>query len=391
MRVNFPLVGTTHKSIFLFNLNGYTMMTAAQKTVVLRTCITTHESLEMEPLFGALQKYKEELNLSDYHYYQLIRKTVEEMYKEVEMERRLIFLTSVEWYFMLKSGYRVRLANSQLKYLFLYVHSTERLNTITYGMFDGDRYYNVSSVAKNRSQQRIIIRENTYVPVKEGKEFVFGLKKMPRLGNDPVPFNLSFEWQDQAYELTGLVSGDVNPALEDYPQVAPMDYISLEVSEELKTSLLPQLQEILRDKTVEEKVSFVTSLCRKSLEYTWDWVAYERDDPLTADQTLIAEFSDHEDRVALQYWLLKELVNLPMLVLAHFNDDLSLAVALPNPVGKPFHYKDTTFTICDPVVPNNSDQLGIYPNGMRNGNSEVYVEGEYWPQGELSVDSATGK
>ena len=58
---------------------------------------------------------------------------------------------------------------------------------------------------------------------------------------------------------------------------------------------------LLQDKSDKEKISLLLSLTRKSFPYKNDQVRFRRDFPLTADQLMVSDSSDHEDRCALLY------------------------------------------------------------------------------------------
>jgi hypothetical protein len=81
----------------------------------------------------------------------------------------------------------------------------------------------------------------------------------------------------------------------------------------------------------------------------------ERKSALTPEQTLLYEYSDCEDRAALFFYLVKEIYNLPMIVLS-YPKHITIAVKLDKPVGTPIVYNGDQYTICEPT-PQKQDVL----------------------------------
>ena len=66
------------------------------------------------------------------------------------------------------------------------------------------------------------------------------------------------------------------------------------------------------------------------------------------EQTLVYENSDCEDRVALFFYLVKEIYNLPMIVLT-YPKHVTIAVKLDKPVGKTIVYNGNKYSVCEPT------------------------------------------
>jgi hypothetical protein len=59
-------------------------------------------------------------------------------------------------------------------------------------------------------------------------------------------------------------------------------------------------------------------------------------------------YSDCDDRVALFYYLVKEIYNLPMIALL-YPTHVTMAVPFDKPVGAPVLYKGKKYSICEPT------------------------------------------
>ena len=79
-----------------------------------------------------------------------------------------------------------------------------------------------------------------------------------------------------------------------------------------------------------------------------DETAFGKEKRLSPEETLIYGQSDCEDRAALFFYLVKEIYNLPMIVLV-YPKHVTIAVNLDKPIGKPIHYNGKTYSICEPT------------------------------------------
>ena len=77
-------------------------------------------------------------------------------------------------------------------------------------------------------------------------------------------------------------------------------------------------------------------------------IAFGKEKRLSPEQTLIYEQSDCEDRAALFFYLVKEIYNLPMIVL-NFPRHVTVAVKFKKPVGKHIIYNGNIYTVCEPT------------------------------------------
>ncbi|MEM9920618.1 MAG: hypothetical protein AAF990_21145 [Bacteroidota bacterium] len=333
------------------------------------------EKLDYQSLLDQFEAYRKQYELTDWLYFKLIRQTMEQIYGQVETSKKEMLYTTGSWFFMSKAGYNTRLSNAALKFLFLYVQSDENLDNIPRIFAERKRFYNLTTFYLKLQAQRAVFRVNNFDPDQVSRSFVFGLKKLPKLPPQLSEKSMVFKNGEEEYQLQLQLDRTPTEVMAHYPGMRPMDYLEVPISETLEASLVPQLRTFLQGKTQKESLEILLSFTRTSFTYKWDWNLYDSDRPMIADELFFNEFSDHEDRCALFYHLVKELLDLPMIVISHFNHDLTIAVALDEVIGDPIDYKGLTFTVCDPTTPNNSGRLGIYPNGLRHKAAEVI--GEY--------------
>ncbi|PZP38461.1 MAG: hypothetical protein DI598_20740 [Pseudopedobacter saltans] len=69
---------------------------------------------------------------------------------------------------------------------------------------------------------------------------------------------------------------------------------------------------------------------------------------MTAEQTLLYENSDCEDRAALFFYLVKEIYKLPMIVVV-YPQHVTVAVKFDKSFGDTISYDGETYTVCEPT------------------------------------------
>jgi hypothetical protein len=100
---------------------------------------------------------------------------------------------------------------------------------------------------------------------------------------------------------------------------------------------------------------------------------YGNEKRLTPEQTLLFEQSDCEDRAALFFYLVKEIYNLPMIVLA-YPEHVTVAVKFDKPVGKPIIYNGEKYSVCEPTPQKEDLALGQQiPTLTRSSYEVVYA------------------
>jgi hypothetical protein len=87
--------------------------------------------------------------------------------------------------------------------------------------------------------------------------------------------------------------------------------------------------------------------------------------------------SDCEDRAALFFYLVKEIYDLPMIVLA-FPKHVTIAVKFDKPIGKPIIYNGIEYSVCEPTPQKQDLLLGQLLPDLRKMDYQVAYA--YTPQ-----------
>jgi hypothetical protein len=133
---------------------------------------------------------------------------------------------------------------------------------------------------------------------------------------------------------------------------------------------LPQFQEILKNKTEKEALEILASFTRSAFQYKNDNDYFGKNKPMIGDEVFYYPYSDCEDRSALFYYLVNELLRLPMIVIA-YDDHLTIAVATSRSLGDAIYFKNKKYYICDPTGPSNSEKIGKAPVGYTHQKFEI--------------------
>ncbi len=317
------------------------------------------DEANFQVLLDDLKEQKDILQLNDWLFYQLVRKTVGQLYpQESDM-----FHTTSTWFFMTKAGYNTRLLTSKSKYTFLCVYTEDKIFETSFVRFGKQRFVNLTNLYYKVDSRRIIFEIPRYQPGElRDKAFSFNMDTSPALPARTVNRSYHFDVNGEEISIDVEVDTNVNDLLKNFPQTLPLNHIQAKMSPVTMASLKDALAPHLKDKSPAEQLQVMVSFTRKAFPYLHDQRRYLRDDPMTADQLMLADTSDHEDRVALLYQLLKETTDLNFILVQYIHDDIiTVGVELPEVIGRPFEHEGIQYTICDPTLPKNSSKLGNYP------------------------------
>lgn len=328
-------------------------------TICLKRFYKKLENSNYQVLLESLVKHKEQMELNDWFFYNLVRKSVETIFdKKSDM-----FKTSFTWFLMTKAGYDTRLYTSKSKYTFLYIRTEDKVFEAPFVKIKNRPYVNLTSMYYGIKTKGILFEIPKFQPGQlNEKPFSFKIEKFPEL--PPVSENRNYQFEMDGIKISLDVEVDIvgNDLLKGFPITMPINYIKVPIANTTLHSLKSALAPHLADKSPSEKVRTLVNFTRKSFPYKNDQIRFQKDKPLTANQLMIADSSDFEDRCALFYNLLKETTNLNFIVIQYIHDDIiTIGVELPEVTGKPFVYEGIEYTICDPTMPTNSSKLGLYP------------------------------
>jgi len=301
---------------------------------------------EYEPMLAALVSYKQKNKPDDWLFYQLIRKTVQHFSPKADDYARY---TLYKWLLLAATGYNATLSTSNGRIL-LYIQSDEDVSEIPFHLKDGKQY--------------VCLNYHDYPPIDFANEvfaeapvavagathpFSYKVTQLPPFReNDYVEKNLNFSVYQNEYHFKIKLNPQVKTIFANYPVVDYASCFNIPMSRETYSTLIPLLKENTKGLNVKNGVDFLMRFTRYSFLFEKDTDNFGKEKRLTPEQTLLFERSDCEDRVSLFFYLVKEIYNLPMIVLSYPNH-ITVAVKFDKPVGKPILYNGQQYSVCEPT------------------------------------------
>lgn len=301
---------------------------------------------------SALKNYREKYNLNDWIYYQLIRKTAEQISPKAENYNRY---TLYKWFLLNKCGYDARVAVGKNQIIF-YVRNEEDISDIPFFMIDHQKYMCLNY----HDYGKLFEQANAYKPVNinipEAKNaFSYKVTKMPDFKPESyVEKDVEFSYKQKVYHFKLKVNNEVQAIFANYPGVDFESYFNIPLSHETYSSLIPILKENLKGLNEKKGVDYLMRFTRYAFLYENDQDNFGKEKRLSPEQTLLTKYSDCDDRAALFFYLVKEIYNLPMVAIL-YPTHLTMAVQFSQPIKGDFLiYKGKKYSFCEPT-PQSSD------------------------------------
>lgn len=326
------------------------------------------EDTEYDALISSIEKYRSKLRLNDWLVYELTQDIIEEIYRNNSRKEKVL----ANWFLLSKLGYDTRLAFLKNE-VFIYVRSYDDIYETPLIEDAGGKFVGLTEMQYKRTSSNKAVYLLNFLAKPNGKAFTFSLERLPLLKVNNSQKKYQFEWNEQPYEVTVNCDKTLVDVMRKYPVIAETDYVKTPFSPTLKKSLLPQIRTIIEGKSLKETLEILTSFTRSAFNYREDESYFGRSKPMIRDEVFFYPYSDCEDRSALFYGLVEELLGLPMIIVA-FPDHLTIAVALEEPIGPSIQYKGKKFYICDPTGPSNSSEIGRIPKGYERQSFEILMD-----------------
>lgn len=330
-----------------------------------------------QSVLASLLAYKETHQLNDWIYYQLIRKTAQQISPKAENYHRY---TLYKWFFLTKSGYDARLAIGN-NLLIFYVRNEENINDIPFFVEDGNKYMclNYHDYGKIDFEKDKVLPANISVPGAK-KPFSYKVTRMPDFKPETyTQKDLQFQYQQKAYHFKVMLNPAIEGIFANYPGVDFESYFNIPLSHETYRSLIPLLKNNLKGMKQKKGIDYLMHFTRYAFLYQNDEKNFGKEKRLSAEQTLFSKYSDCDDRAALFFYLVKEIYNLPMIALL-YPTHISMAVQFDKPFGKSIIYNGAKYSVCEPTPQDQDLRIGQIAKNLQNVDYEVVYQ--YSPSGK---------
>ncbi len=346
-------------------------MVLKKEVCVRKKCIKRfYERMEespYQPFLNKLLEHRERLELNDWLFYKLVNAAS----LEVVGEKNRLHQGYMTWFMLNAAGYDARIALSSEGVPFIYAYAVETMGNVPSFLDNEKRFVNLTGIDTQVNTRKLDLFQSNFVGNKEGTGFVFTLDKMPSAGGSVVSKTVVFSVNDEEHTFEIEADEGIVEMLRKYPQMSELGYVTTTLSTPLKNSLYPKLKTLIDGKSTQEALEVLVSFTRSAFPYKWDWDVYDDDKSMYAEELFFSEYSDHEDRCALFYHLVKDLLDLPMIVVTHYNNNMTIGVACDGEADRKFEHEGREYLICDPTFPSSSSRIGEFPNGMTPRTSTV--------------------
>lgn len=317
---------------------------------------------------NALTAYKEKHKLNDWIYYQLVRKTAEQLSPKKDNYFRY---TLYKWFLLNKSGYDARLAIGNEQIIF-YVRNEEDISDIPFFSIDHKKYMCLNyhdygklfKMAEAYKPVNIIIPEAT-------NSFSYKVTRMPDFKPERYEEKeVEFSYRQKVYHFKLKVNDEVQAIFKNYPGVDFETYFNIPLSRETYSSLIPILKENLKGMDQKKGVDYLMRFTRYAFLYENDEQNFGMEKRLSPEQTLSNKYSDCDDRAALFFFLVKEIYNLPMVALL-YPTHLTMAVQFDKPIGNFIIYNGKKYSFCEPTPQLQDLKIGQLSAKLKNVKYEI--------------------
>jgi hypothetical protein len=338
-------------------------------------------------IVDSILAYKRKNDLDDWIYYHLIRATAEKLSPKTQNYERY---TLYKWYFLVKSGYASLLSITPEKIL-LYIQSDDDVFEIPTRKHNGQQYVclNYHDYGQIDFATTIFTEVNGgFAPV--GKPFSYVINKLPDFSSQRyLTKEIDFDYYQRDYKFSILVNPDVQKIFTNYPVLNYSYYFNMPMSRVTYGSLIPLLKKQLFKMDQRKGVDYLMHFTRYAFSYEPDSTQFGKEKRLSAEQTLLYNYSDCEDRAAFFFYMVKEIYDLPMIVLA-YPKHVTLAINFGRKIGKEgINYKGGYYYVCEPSSQTLDLKIGEMLPELRKTPYQVVFE--YKTEANTSTTSYTGK
>ncbi len=295
-----------------------------------------------EPTIQAINDARRDLKLDDWGYVSLWRSVAQALQPERKAEQNLLL-----WYFLIKSGYDVRLGYSGSD-VHLFVAVRQQVYSTKFTAVGNQTYYAVLAADHGNSIRTFYTYEASY-PNK--------LKPLD-IGSASTGFTkavsaqraLVFEYKGETIKLNVPYDRRLVEYMGSFPQSEFPLYFDTDGSALLRQGLVAELRKHTATMGEEEAVNFLLAFVQKAFAYKTDADQFGYEKYFFVEESLYYPYNDCEDRSVMFAWLVHELLGIKTVGLL-YPGHMTTAVALRQ-VRADFstvEYQGSRFVIADPT------------------------------------------
>lgn len=322
-----------------------------------------------------LDSNREKLQLDDWIFYQLIRKTAQQIFPKASSFNNY---TLLKWGLLLQTGYDAQLVIRD-NLPFLYIRSDELIYNVPIRIYKGKQYVCLNShdftgfEKINSAHEELVVN-----PAQNGKSFSYKITRLPDFTSEVyTDKQLTYDIGGNRFQSIVKVNTDIPKLFINYPVVDYANAFNIPMSRGTYESLIPLLSKHVKGMNQKNGVDYLMNFTRYAFLFEPDEIKYGTEKRLSPEETLFNDQSDCEDRASLFYMLVREIYNLPMVVLV-YPKHVSIGVAFDLPFGTTIRHKGRLYTICEPTPQKKHLKIGETLPGLHDRRYDIAFD--YLPE-----------
>ncbi len=299
---------------------------------------------------------RKKMNLNDWGYYMLVKKTTELMTPTKNYSKLL------SWFLLTKSGYRIRVAYAENQIALMFPSS----NTI-YGL----RYFTINQVkfyAPEFAPNQIYTYEKDFPGA--SKVFDLNVYHALNIGDNVAERKFNMTYKEKECNFTLKYNLNAIDFFKDFPLCELNIYFDAVVSPVAKESMLEAFKPQLNGLSTADAVDFLLHFVQNGFLYKTDQDQFNGAEKFFfPEEDFYYAYSDCDDRAVFFAYLVKELLGLRVIGVV-YPGHVATAVRFPSEESGDFvMYKGDKYLIADPTYIN--APFGLTMPGMVNAKAEI--------------------
>ncbi|WP_416865992.1 MAG: hypothetical protein ACMVP2_27505 [Imperialibacter sp.] len=317
----------------------------------------------------SLTDIRNRICLNDWFFYQFLVVFTDELFPNADDN----FKTAFIWFTLMKFGYDSRLSFENGR-IYLAVRSesksypgySKKKNFYSYLTFPNSGY-NI---------------EEFFIHGKSAKDFDFSLFQYPchettREIRKNIDFKITTSEGHSVATANVIIDLDILDHLRQFPALEFRYLVNSKLPVETHESFFKSLNSLIEGKSESEIIQLLLSFVQTSTEYSDDLQnpSLHREKWYTPFESLYYEKSDCEDRTVLLYYLVREILDIPIILIEYpSKDHVNVGIALTN-LKTGLFYKGNYFKVFETTS-----------NFGQDGTSQIYrfsefqIQAEYFPK-----------
>ena len=315
-----------------------------------------------------MQAIRREKGLCDWLTYQMIRRVSERL---APKQSDYFAYTVTKWHLLKAMGYEPLLGVGGSRVL-LYVRTSDRVYNLPIKTA-AEKEYVCLNFHDYGFDERVSNLEMDFVhsPTGRGTDFSFAIDRLPDFPESSfVDRDLSFNYGRRTERFQVKTNEALRQFMRNYPVTDYDKQFGIPLSTQTRSTLIEPLKGKLTGLPVEKGVEYLLALTRNAFPFATDTETFGREKRLSAEETLSYGNSDCEDRAALFFCLVREVYNLPMVVLS-YPEHVTVAVRLGGRPTNAVLHEGESYTPCEPTPQSRELKVGEMLPELRGKPFEV--------------------